>query len=311
MIQAPRSTFELVEEQSNVRRCRAMLRDCVIGAGDPVAQLLIPALLPFLTVKHASENEVLSLADKQESDAIIRNSGYDHHLTRAAYMLRLTGKGSKEKDPKLRVRLRVQKRAPPWMREIRNAVREKLAEKHGTKMIAMHVRRGDKLREHPPLEAATSTPHLLTVMERMVTAVYANVSTGGNPEETATAATVAVGGVPKGLSFYLMTNEWNLSHFDAIRAVYPVYTWKDFPRMARLVDGCPFNKTAISRHLYFDPDGLACDSVALYEVERTVVALANGIIDTFESSWSHDAAKGKPYEILLPGSEDFRSAQPS
>jgi len=302
---AQRSTFELSEEKSGLMRCKAMLTNCVIGSADPIAQLLIPALLPLLKVKHASETEVLSTADKQESDVIIRSAGLDHHLSRAAYMPPLTGKGLKEDQQKLLVRLKVQRRVPPWMREIRNSVLAKLAEKHGTKMIAMHVRRGDKLKEHPPLEAATSSPHLLEVMRKTVAEVYARNASGIEAANDLVAA--KAGNVPKGLSFYLMTNEWNLTHFDQIRAVYPIYTWMDFPRLAKLVDGCPMNQSTFSPDLYFDAGGLSCDSVALFEVERTIAAIADGIIDTFRSSWSHDLAKDKPYEILLPESEDFRS----
>lgn len=303
--QAQRSTFELWEEKSGNRQCKAMLIQCVIDSSDPVAQLLIPALLPLLKVKHVSESEVLSTSDKQDADVIIRSAGLNHHLTRAAYMPPLTGKGLAVDRQKLLVKLRVQRRVPPWMREIRNAVLAKLAEKHGTKMIAMHVRRGDKLKEHPPLEAATSSPHLLEVLRKTIAEVYHRNASSSELPETANNAAV---NAPKGLSIYLMTNEWNLEHFAKVRAVYPIYTWKDFPRMAKLVAGCPMNTSVFSHDLYFDTGGLSCDSVALFEVEKSMAAVADGIIDTFQSSWSHTAAKDKPYEILLPESEDFRSA---
>ena len=129
-----------------------------------------------------------------------------------------------------------------------------------SKIVMVHVRRGDKVKissssEVSGLAASTAPANILRVLQHIA--------------------------VPGSATVYIMTNEWDSSHFDALRANYTVFQWNDIPALRHLMVGCPVPDTSahdtddtVSGGAVMPADAPAvCDSLTLYSVEEMLMSL--------------------------------------
>jgi hypothetical protein len=158
-------------------------------------------------------------------------------------------------------------------------------------IIVLHVRRGDKILGDSlvnGLNESTAPRNILKVLKTMA--------------------------VPGTATVYIMTNEWDQTFFDEIRAEYTVFQWDDIPSLRSLIAKCPLprSREPTATSASSDTDDLVvsersvsaggCDSITLYSVEEALMGLVTPShrVMTFENDIDYRWRSGGAVAFLHP-----------
>jgi hypothetical protein len=230
--------------------------------------------MAWLKILLLNVSDVVLPADNMKSDLLVRSTGMQTHVHHGntPYIDRLIDEYATD--------VKLFDTVPVWMVKIAKRIFERIHAQSKPEhkiLTVVHVRRGDKLghNSYAGLDEATSPPHIVHVVSQKMA---------------------------PGASIYLMTNEWNSSLFEGIRDTFQLWTMNDFPELQQLVAGCPIHQqnrqplqtnSRVSTHRVI----AACDSLALYQIERYLAVLADFVVDTFASHWSATIG-GDNYALL-------------